>query len=331
MKIQSDGHIKAQTGETHKTKACFFFDFSDLVSIAKGIKSMWKHVKTKPATTRWGIYVQKEPFEAQKVKLQSVWGACFVRASFENVPSKHFDYFVMPPHLPYHAFKVGQFWGSPATQWAAFSNHKAEQRAARTERKHYLELNLNPFDNIRAGVLLPAVSANGGRMRPRRAAMVNPEYKKAVGQIKKAWSIIFDLEGEYDAAVSTLNNFEGAIGQFSRDVEMLKGHNEKGIGAGQRHMDTWLMAPPLPEDGMPTASGLMTRAKLRDRRHCGLDAPRKFTCVYTFLISHTYICTISLHTPLSQKHGRKVVSPYNHGACAKVDGSFRKGAATETN
>jgi hypothetical protein len=254
MKIQRDGYIKAQASETHKTVACFFFDFSDLVSIEKGVRSMRKHVKHAPANTRWGIYVQKEPFETKQVKLQSIWGACFVRASLKNVPSKHFDYFVAPPHMPYHAFVVGQFWGSPARQWAAFSNHKAELRSATAERKHYLELDFNPFGNIRLDVVLPALSARDGRMRPRRAAKTSEEYKKAVSRLKKAWGVIFDLKEEYETAVSKLQNFEGQIGQFSRGVEKLKGHNEKGIGAGQRHLDAWLNEPPRPVGGPPVSA-----------------------------------------------------------------------------
>ena len=72
------------------SKACYFFYFNDYVSILKGSRSLWKHIKTEPSQARWGHHVQKLDVDPAGlgVKISSRLGAKWVNACTSDVPEK---------------------------------------------------------------------------------------------------------------------------------------------------------------------------------------------------------------------------------------------------
>ena len=142
--IQQPGVIKAQAGQTHNTVACFLIDFSCLMSITKGLKSLEKHVTRKEDIARWGFFVQKETSDLSRdnsnVRIETIWGAAFVYASKKDLPWDLFDYKVIPPHLPFGAFRQAHVWGLPLRQWAVMSAHRQLCDALELEGRNLAQL-----------------------------------------------------------------------------------------------------------------------------------------------------------------------------------------------
>ena len=131
-------------------------------------------------------------------------------ASYKDVPSQLFDYFVMPAHLPYAAFPVSHFWGFPAKMWGALTNYDIVNATVETERAAFSALELGLFNSIEkyqlASKVIPGVSKKGvSRLQQARAT---PTVAINATKIKKAWKAVQDLwlddqdESLYDAVTS---------------------------------------------------------------------------------------------------------------------------------
>jgi hypothetical protein len=244
-KIQSSGVIKAQKSKDRRSVACFFFDFKDFVSILKGFRSLWKHIATESAQARWGFFVQKPAVNLADhgIKFETKWGANWVYASIKDVRAELFDYFIVPPALPFAAFRVSQFWGRPAMQWAALSNHGILLNTLKND----IDLHEDIVTNVKDMYGHPQRTDLGSKnlQEPYRAVVptFNEEgavtYRRArslkdvdknIREISRCWAKIFDLEERYSDVQGELELSNGLL-QLSRDINCLKGF-DRGAACG---------------------------------------------------------------------------------------------------
>jgi hypothetical protein len=237
--------IKAQKSKDRRSVACFFFDFKDFVSILKGFRSLWKHIATESAQARWGFFVQKPAVNLADhgIKFETKWGANWVYASIKDVRAEVFDYFIVPPALPFAAFRVSQFWGRPAMQWAALSNHGILLNTLKND----IDLHEDIVTNVKDMYGHPQRTDLGSNnhQEPYRAVVptFNEEgavtYRRArslkdvdknIREISRCWAKIFDLEERYSDVQGELELSNGLL-QLSRDINCLKGF-DRGAACG---------------------------------------------------------------------------------------------------
>ena len=270
--------------------------------------------KEKPQA-RWVFFVQKEdanPAGHGGIQLKSRFGAKWVHASERDVPVGFFNFHVAPPTLPYAAFRVSHFWGTPAMQWAALSNHHSLMgKIAREKGDHeysYEEGHFSPRQVGQASYKAVVPTFNKKGVVTIRRAISDAEVAKSSQKICKAWKDIQELGDQY-SNIQTAVSFTDGLLKLSEDVRALKGWTSRehmsreGWAIGWETTETEEvaqalagMAEPNGDDGgheddgclammamkaadVPMA-GLMKRTKLADRRNCGLDAPLKLTCVF---------------------------------------------------
>jgi hypothetical protein len=266
--IQADGKILAQRGlvnshgNVRATKCCFFVDFRDMVSILKGIRSLWKHIKKEPAQVRWGFFVLRE--DASPVTTKTIYGANWVHASLTDVPSSNFDYHVIPPHLPYAAFRVSQFWGKPAMQWAALCNHHALMLRTQCDFKDHNSLVTNlkgagwnalhgdghATDKVALNAVVPS-SNQKGFWKPSRAKRVGTVAVEGA-KVARAWERLFQAGDSYNAILTDLE-LRGVLGALMTDVSPMLVYADTGNGEFGWGLDSAGVANAMVE--MANASG----------------------------------------------------------------------------
>jgi hypothetical protein len=220
--------IKAQAGKTHNTVACFLIDFSCLMSITKGLKSLEKHVTRKEDKARWGFFVQKETSDLSRdnsdVRIETIWGAAFVYASKTDLPWNLFDYKVMPPHLPYGAFRHAHMWGRPLRQWAVMSAHRHLCDAVELEGRNLAQLQSpqvqKAFNSYDITAVVPSQGESGAVLM--RRANANKDVAKLSGKIERVFNRLASLSGDdYTALVDEISHDQGRLRDLTEDCKGL--------------------------------------------------------------------------------------------------------------
>ena len=253
--IAESGHVKAQSGKTHRTVACFFVDFRCLTSILKGIRSLWKHLKREGDNARWGFWVQKYnvdySLEENALYLGSVFGAHFVWASKVDVPIQNFEYHVCPPHLPYGAFVKSQFWGNQAAQWAALTAHETLTKGMAERIVSYGDLASSSFfggirnysDSTKA--IIPHVGDAGRVVVARASTRSQGEVGRQSVKIRKVLAKFLELGDMFSEIQESISHQSEMAAALAEDVKMLLGSrpgSDFGWGTGRRVVESPLFA-----------------------------------------------------------------------------------------
>ena len=221
------GTVRNASQKLRKTSACFFVDFSCITSIIKGLRSLEKHVHKLDGNIRWGFFVQKTDttWEELGVAFCGISGAKYVRASLKDVPCDAFEYYLMPPTLPYLAFTFSHVWGRPLAWWAALKSHSYLCYQAEKDCEALQNVDQSPFH------LDTAVH----RVVPVERRMAPCHVKKTIGhastRLEKTREIIAELCSD-EFLQEFLDEFElgGRISSLYDDTRLLVRSTRVAIG-----------------------------------------------------------------------------------------------------
>jgi len=223
------------------------------MSISKGLKSLEKHVSRKDDKSRWGFFVQKEWSDfscdlLRNVRIETIYGAAFVYASKTDLPWTLFDYKVMPPHLPFGAFRHAHMWGPPLRQWAVMSAHRQLCENLEREGQNLAQLQSPEFQRAFLSYDITAVvpSQNERGVVQMRRAHANKHVAKLSRKISHVFDLLAALSGDdYTAIVEELSHEGGRLRELTEDCEGLlfdRDGGEVGWCTGPTFLDDPIVA-----------------------------------------------------------------------------------------
>jgi hypothetical protein len=187
------------------------------------------------------------------VRIETIWGAAFVHASKKDLPWNLFDYKVMPPHLPFGAFRQAHVWGLPLRQWAVMSAHRQLCDAVELEGRNLAQLQSpevqKAFNSYDITAVVPSQGESGAVLM--RRANANKNVAKLSGKIERVFNRLASLSGDdYTALVDEISHDQGRLRDLTEDCKGLLFDRDGGeVG--------WCTGPTFLDEPLDAATALV--------------------------------------------------------------------------